>query len=162
MTADEIARTIQLILAPVVMVSACAITLNGIMSHSQAVNDRLRLMTRERVDLLRGVQGDERFADARLIAIDHEAPDLLRRHHLVRDSLLAIDAAMAIFVACMLAIAVASVSGSSQVAQGVLALFLLGTLLLLVGVVLSAIEIRISHRALEYEVRQTLALRRDG
>ena len=156
MTADDIARTIQLVLAPVVMVTACAITLGGLMGHYQAVNDRLREMARERLDLVRG--SPDGLGRERLAEIDHQAPDLLRRHRLVRDAVLAIYGAIILFVASMLAIAVATVTGSVAVATLVLALFLVGTLMLLVGVVLSAVEIRISHRALAYEVERVLKL----
>ena len=157
MTSEDIARTIQLVLAPVVMVSACAIVLGGLMGHYQAVNDRLRAMARERFDLVRG--SPDALARERLAEIDHQAPDLLRRHRLVHDALLAIYSAVGLFVATMLAIAIATVSGSLVIATLVLALFLLGTLMLLAGVVLSAIEIGISHRALAYEIERVLALK---
>jgi hypothetical protein len=159
-TADDIARTIQLIIAPVVMVTACAITLGGLMSHYQAVNDRLRMMTHERLDLLRSQLDADKFGRERLDEIDLQAPELLRRHKLLRDALLTIESAVVTFVACMLAIAVASVTTSVVVAQGVLVLFILGTLMLLVGVLLSALEIRVSHRALAFEVRRVLDLKR--
>jgi uncharacterized membrane protein YphA (DoxX/SURF4 family) len=53
MNAEMPPRTIQLILAPVVMVTACAILLAGLLSRFAALNDRLRLLARERLDLLR-------------------------------------------------------------------------------------------------------------
>jgi hypothetical protein len=155
-TADDIARSIQLILAPVVMVTACAITLGGLHAHYQAINDRLRAMARERLDLLRPPMASDSIARERMDEIDYQAPDLLRRHLLVRNALLAIQTAVAIFVACMLAIALASVTTSTVIAVSVLILFLVGTLMLLVGVVISAIEIRVSHRALAYEVHRVL------
>ena len=51
MSADELAHTIQLILAPVVVMTACALTLNSVMSHFQAVSSRLRALTHERLEL---------------------------------------------------------------------------------------------------------------
>jgi len=161
-TAEDIARTIQLILAPVVMVTACAITLGALLGHYQAVNDRLRAMGRERLDLLRsGVQADA-VGRERLAEIDVQAPDLLRRHRYLRDSVLSIDIAILLFVGCMLAIAIATTTGSSGVAIGVLGLFLLGTLALLVGVLLSALEIRRSHGALAYEIGRIFSLKTDA
>lgn len=47
MSPDELGHTIQLALAPVVMITACALTLNGVMSHSQAVSGRLRALAYE-------------------------------------------------------------------------------------------------------------------
>jgi hypothetical protein len=47
MSAEMVARTIQLIIAPVVMVTTCSILLGGLLSHYAALNDRLRGMARE-------------------------------------------------------------------------------------------------------------------
>jgi uncharacterized protein DUF2721 len=161
MTADEIARTIQLILAPVVMVSACAIYLGALMGHYQAVNDRLRSMAHERLDLLREPLDTDPERRERLQELDHESPELLGRHRLLRDAVLAVYSAISLFVFCMLSIAAAVVTGSTGVAQLVLVLFVVATAAMLVGVVLSAIEIRVSHRALAYEVHRVLRLKRD-
>ncbi|GAC1328588.1 MAG: hypothetical protein NVSMB2_27860 [Chloroflexota bacterium] len=161
MSPDELAHTIQLILAPVVMISACALTLNGVMSHFQAVSSRLRALTHERLELVHGKKDDDdSLARDRLDQIDHEASELLRRHGLIHNSMMAIDSAMAVFVLCMLTIAIVSVSGWSTLAVGVLALFVLGTLLLLAGLVFSAIDIALSRRAVAFEVRRVLQLTR--
>jgi hypothetical protein len=158
-TPDEIGRTIQLILAPAVMITACSITMGGLFSHYEAVSARLRMMARERLDLLRKVPEGDELAPERLAEIDHQVPDLLRRHDLVRNALVAIESSVALFVACMLTIAAATVSGATVIASVVLALFLLGTLLLLIGVLISAVEIGVSHRALAFEVRRVLDLK---
>jgi hypothetical protein len=158
MSADEIAHIIQSILAPVVMVTACAITVGGLMTHYGAVNDRLRSLMRERLDLLREADDADPFKSERLSEIDHQAPELVRRHRLVRDAILAMYGAMVGLVACMFAIAWAAVSGSAVAAVGVLVLFLAGVLGLLVGLFISAFEIRVSHRALDYEIQRVLDL----
>lgn len=54
MNAATIPRTIQPILAPVAMVTTCAILVSGILAHYAVVNERLRSLTHERLDLLRG------------------------------------------------------------------------------------------------------------
>ena len=159
MSADEIAHIIQSILAPVVMVTACAITVGGLVTHYQAVSDRLRLMTRERLDLLREAHDADPIQHERLSEIDHQAPELVRRHQLVRDAILTIYGAMFMFVACMLAIAIATISGSPVAALAILILFLIGLLALLSGLIMSALEIRVSHVALDYEVQRVLNLR---
>ncbi len=53
MTPEAIGRTIQLILAPVVMFSACSIFVGGVLSHYTAVGDRIRALTHERLEVLR-------------------------------------------------------------------------------------------------------------
>ena len=59
MSAETVTGTIQLILAPVVMVSACAIFVSGLLTHYEAINGRMRRMVSERREILhRGVDGD--------------------------------------------------------------------------------------------------------
>ena len=55
MSIDTIIRTINLILAPVVMVTSCAIVLNGLFGHYENIAARLRAMHRERLELLQTV-----------------------------------------------------------------------------------------------------------
>ena len=56
MTIDTIVRTISLILAPVVMISSCAIFLNGLITRYESTSVRMRAMHRERLELLYEVQ----------------------------------------------------------------------------------------------------------
>ena len=53
-TADDIASIVQLILAPVVMVTACAITLGGLQAHYQATATVRGAMLRDRLEQKRG------------------------------------------------------------------------------------------------------------
>jgi hypothetical protein len=166
MTIQAVAQTIQLIIAPVVMVTTCGIILTGFLARYAAINDRLRLMVRERLDLLRPnpeLPGQSaRYAAAldreRLAQIDAQVPELLRRHRLLRDAIFLLYLAIAVFIASMLGIAAAAVSGLAWLATAALVSFLTGTLVLLASVLLTALELRASHRALEFEVRRVTAL----
>jgi hypothetical protein len=163
---NAFARTIQFILAPVVMIGSCAVLLNGLLARYAAVNDRLRTMDHERFDLLvRSVTltnsaalPEKALVDERLDEIDTQLPILLRRHQILRDGLLALYGAILVFVAAMFAIATVVLANLPTVTYGALALFLLGNALLLVSVLLIVIEVRISHRALRYEVSRLLRL----
>ena len=160
MSAEMVARTIQLIIAPVVMVTTCSILLGGLLSHYAALNDRLRGMARERLDLLRGSRPTEdTITIERFDEIDTQVPELLRRHKLLRDAVLAVHSAILIFVADMFVIAVAAVTEFAGSASAVLVVFLAGTAALLLGVLMTAIEIRSSHRAVEFEAQRVLTLR---
>jgi len=53
MNLEMIVRTIQLIIAPAVMITSCCIFTNGLLGHYAAIGERLRITIRERVDLLR-------------------------------------------------------------------------------------------------------------
>jgi hypothetical protein len=166
MSVDAIARTIQLIIAPVVMVTACAILVSGVLSHYAAVNDRLRSLTRERFDLLKGSDGtlSVAFANAaaatkeRLDEIDRQMPDLARRLALIHYGLLGIYSAIGVFVLSMFSIAVAALGGGSIWAGLALIIFLLGTAVLLLAVFLVALEIGRSNDAIQYEVRRVMRL----
>jgi hypothetical protein len=162
MSAETVARTIQLILAPVVMVTACAILLGGLLSHYAAINDRLRALARERLDLLRQASAAAPIADPfnseRLEEIDKQVPDLLHRHRLERDAVLSVYAAVLVFLVTMLVIAVAAVANSAEMATVALIVFLAGTGALSWGVWLTAVEVHRSHRAVEYEARRVAGL----
>jgi hypothetical protein len=158
MTADQVSRTIQLILAPVVMVTACAILTGGLLTRYAAINDRLRAIARERLDLLSGAARTA-LGDERLQELDAQAPGLLHRHRQARDALLYTYGASLIFIGDMFVIALAAVSGSAALATAVLVVFLAGIAALFAGLVLTLLEIRTSHLAVHYEVNRVLGLK---
>jgi hypothetical protein len=139
------------------MVSACAITVGGLWSHGSSINDRLRAMNRERLELWHMPSRDAYTAE-RLQEIDTQAPLLVRRHRRVRDSIVLIYAAMLVYILSMFAIAASALLNTN--ALPALLLFLAGTLLLLVAILLAILEIRISQSALEYEVKRVASLSR--
>jgi hypothetical protein len=158
MDAQSLGRTIQDILAPVVMVTACAIILGGLWTHAESINDRLRAMNQERLELWRQPPTADAYITERLAEIDAQAPMLLRRHHRVRQAIVMAYAAIMVYIVSMFAIALTVLRNTTGAPA--LLLFLTATLLLLVAVVLAILEIRISHRALEYETNRVEALRR--
>lgn len=161
MDIETVTRTIQLILAPVVMVTACAILLTGLLSRYAAINDRLRVMARERFDLLaanRASQPADSLVAERLEEIDAQLPMLLRHHKLAHDSVLFVYYAVAAYIADMFVIAALVAASAVWASAVVLLLFLAGTGLLLVGVLLTAREVRTSHLALHYEVERVARL----
>jgi hypothetical protein len=168
MDVQTVAQTIQLIIAPVVMVTACSILFGGLNARYSVINDRLRSMARERLDLLRAAGGSSLSVGAnaddytveRIGQIDRQVPSLLDRHRLIRNALLAIVYATATFVATMLVTAIAVASRSTLVAVVVLLTFVLGLVLLLVGLGLAAVEIRQSHVSVDYEATRVMSLGR--
>jgi hypothetical protein len=157
---ETIARTIQFILAPVVMITSCAILVGGILSRYAEVNARMRALARERLDLLRGPDGrrslpaaaDDASNVERLSEIDAQLPGLLGRHELIHRGVLANYLAILAFVMSLLAIAAAIIPNSTTLATVALLIFLAGTLALLAGVAQIAVEVRISSAAVRYEV----------
>ena len=161
MTAETVSKTIQLILAPVVLVTACAIMTTGLLARYAAINDRLRAIARERLDLLRAGAGQaqrDAFTVERLEELDAQAPGLLHRHTQARQALLGVYGAVLIFIGDMFVIALAAATGLDWLADLVLLVFLAGVAALFVGVLLTLLEVRTSHQAVHYEVRRVLEL----
>ncbi len=166
MSAQIVAQTIQLVLTPAVMITTCAILLGGLISHYAAINDRLRVMAHERLEIWRSIVIERSSSPAksdpiiteRLQEIDAQLPDLLHRHTLARNALVTGYLAIIVFVATMVTIALAALTQLTAIATTALLLFLAGTVILLVGGLLVAIEVSISHRAVHYETRRIASL----
>ena len=165
MNVEMTTRIIQLILAPTVMITSCALVLGGLLSRYAAVNDRLRAMARERFDVLHSLADDaktetaaHKFATERLQEIDVQVPELLKRHGWLHHSVLVVYVAILFFILCMIVIACAAVWDSIWLSSAVLLLFLGGTIALLIAVGIAIVEVRSSHRAVEYEIKRVSAL----
>jgi hypothetical protein len=160
MDVQTAAKTIQLILAPVVMVSACGILLTGMLGHFGTINDRIRRLTAERLELsqLRPAEDHEALAQERLTEIDHEVPMLIGRHLLVRHAILLANTAVAILVVSMFVIATAALGHSSATGTVALFVFLAGTAAVMGSAVFMALEVRNSHRAVSYEGMRVINL----
>src|SRR5438132_9819698 len=123
MNVETVARNIQVVLAPVVMVTSCAILMGGLLARYAFVTDLLRAMVRERLTLpsdfgaseLATRRQDDTLHSERLQAIDAELPDLLRRHKLAHDAVLAVYVAVMLFIASMFVIAVGALSYSDLI-----------------------------------------------
>ena len=160
MDVQTAAKTIQLILAPVVMVSACGILLTGMLGHFGTINDRIRRLTAERLELsqLQPAEGHEALARERLIEIDHEVPMLIDRHLQVRHAILLANTAVAILVVSMFVIAAAALGHSAATGTVALFVFLAGTAAVMGSAVFMALEVRNSHRAVSYEGMRVIDL----
>ena len=129
MNPEMIARTIQLIIAPAVMMTSCCIFGSGLLGHYASIGERLRLTVRERVDLLRDTEASDGLgviARARLEDIDFQIPNLLHHHELVRMSLTGILSGMVFYILDMFVIAFSVLFNSSVLYNAVLEVFLLG------------------------------------
>ena len=171
MNLEMIVRTMQFILAPAVMINACAVILTGLLGHYAAINNRLRDMNHERLAQLRTVSSAELeqpeleqldpLTLERLGEIDAQLPELLLRHRLIRDGLLSVYGGMFLFIASMLVIALGAWAGMNWISVAALIVFLAGTTLVLIGVFTVALEIRRSHLAVEFEVSRVSNFSRD-
>jgi hypothetical protein len=155
---DTLIKTINLIIAPVVMVTACGIMLNGLMVRYSWLSDRSRSVYRERLDLLELNLIDSQSKGDRLHHLNHLLPDVLKHHHQVHDVLVLVYLAIVFFVLDMLFIALAIANNSSWLNQLVIITFLAGIAILLVGMLLIAHELGTSHHSIQLEVHQSCRL----
>lgn len=160
MNLTEITGIIQLIIAPVVMVSACSIMVGGLLTRYAAINDRLRLMTRERLDIVFSEKSavTSALAMERLEEIDIQCPQLLKRHKIVHDSVLAVYCAIGVFLVDMFVIALGVANFTPLIAAAVLIVFLIGIAVTLFAVIMTALEVQTSHHAVHFEVQRVLHL----
>lgn len=168
MTIDAIIRTISLTLAPVVMITSCAILLNGLFTRYESVSVRMRAMHRERLELLHGLGNTTGsivptggFSTLRIHEIEVQLPHLLRRHKLIHNAVLAVNTAILVFVTSMFIIALAVLTNSTITAIIALLAFLIGMGALMVGVIITTLELSRSQREVAYEIQDGLRLRKE-
>ena len=161
-----IARTIQLIIAPAVMITSCCIFTNGLLTHYASIGERLRVSVRERVDLLRDlevVQGahsnhDSHLINERLEDIGFQIPKLLRHHFLVQTSLASTFIAMTVYILDMFGIAYSVILNRTDFYSFVLIVFLIGVASQLLGVVYAVSDTFLSHKIYAYEAHHVMTL----
>jgi hypothetical protein len=158
MSAADIAQTIQLIIAPVVLITACMLFQNGVLARYASLSHRIRLLAHERYELAQSGKTGNLFNSERLQTIDRQLPLLTHRHRLIQIAVLLAYGAIAIFICTMFMIALSVALNAGAIGSIALMLFLAGTAILLIGICFTALEIRISHQALCYEVHQITAL----
>jgi hypothetical protein len=158
MSAVDIAQTIQLIIAPVVLITACMLFQNGVLARYASIGQRIRSLSHERFELVRSDKAGDTLNLGRLQAIDRQLPILIHRHRLIQRSALLAYSAIAIFIFTMFAIALSVALEAGAIGTIALILFLIGTGVLLAGIFFSGLEIRMSHRAICYEVHQITLL----
>lgn len=156
-SAETVSRTIQLILAPTVMVSACGLLVSGLSSRASFINDRLRNLNKERLDLLRSFHNLP-LSRERLNEIDFQLPEMCQRLKIAHNAILAVYSAILIFVFDMLLIAVAALTASVLTAILALGVFLIATATLGLAAFFTIREVRLSLRSILYEVDQVSAL----
>jgi len=156
---------IQAMVAPVVLITAAALLSGALLAMYGSVNDRMRAMSHERLDILTGADGTLLAAAQvpasgreRLTQIDAQLPMLLRRHRLLHDAVLLMFAGVAVLVLSVIAIGLAVTNRWGPVGIVALVLVLAGTGTLLTGLLFAARSIMVSMDAVDWEVERALSL----
>jgi Protein of unknown function (DUF2721) len=148
--------------APVVLLTMGGIITNGLLAVYSEINNRMRDMTRERLEIRRGPEGQVLDGDSvppidqeRLHEIGVQLPLVLRRHKLTRASLLVIFAAIVVLGLSMVVIAIAVAQGDEIAGRVALGLVLAGTVVMLLGLGVGAMSLAKSADAITYAVERT-------
>lgn len=157
MNVEIVVQTIQLVIAPTVMITSCMLIQGAILGRYTNIGNQLRTLARNRGELLIE-ELPEAILNGALPVVDREISLLTHRHLLIQNTVLVFYGAIACFLLSMLAIGAAKGLNSTPVALTALALFLIGTVTLLAGVMVASSEIRISHQAVRLEVRWAMTL----
>ena len=164
MNPEMVAHIIQSILAPVLMINACVISVGALFTRYGGINDRLRTMALERLALLREQRdhilsiGQNFLLRERLQEIDTQIPNLLRRHRLAHHAVVIIYIAVCVFVADMFTIAVSLTTDTTWASSLALLIFLLGISLMLVSIFFTVLEVSTSRGIVIYEVERVMNL----
>jgi hypothetical protein len=154
-----ITAIIQLVIAPVVIVTACALLVNGLQARYTLIIDRLRALGRDRLEMRLRQEAEAtvdpatvKLIERRLHLIETQLPLVLQHHRLVQNALIAVYSGIACFLVDMFLIALAASYPGSLMNALVLFCFLGGVAAALIGVIIAAVEIRASHAVIRYEV----------
>ena len=135
---------VQAILAPAIGISAVGLLLLGLNTRYSAIINRIRLLNDEKRRFTRQLseQKDLSFIDnARLMSIGKQSERLLVRCRLVRNAILSMQTAIGLFVLTSVLIGVSLFAHADAFGVIPLVTFLLGLVIVFVGVIYSATEV---------------------
>ena len=152
---SSIVQIIQLMLAPGLMISACGLLLLAMNNKYSLVVNRVRLLNEERRKFLIKNSGRD-FSyeeNIRLESISQQITALLIRVKLVRNAVLAYTIAIAFFVLTSLLIGVQFAFSEFPLTAIIIALFLLGMISVVTGIIYAAYETKKGYDIIRLEVR---------
>ncbi|GBO55684.1 hypothetical protein APA_3835 [Pseudanabaena sp. lw0831] len=166
MPSEAVVKTIGLIIAPVVMITACSIMQNGLIAHYNSLEERIRQVNHKIISLLEtdlsqnsiktelpeNLDSQLALKADRLHHLEHHLlPHLFHRHHILHDVLGLVYLAILTQILDMLVIAIAVTTDVGWLSQLVLGVFLIGIGILFAGIVLVSYELRTSHESIQLE-----------
>jgi hypothetical protein len=147
-------QIIQLMVAPAVMINACGLLLLGINNKYSLVVNRIRLLNEEKRKLMMKI-GEHPLStedNVRLESIAVQIAALTFRAKLVRNSVLAYTTAVALFVLTSLLFGFSAFLSIGKLSFFILTAFLLGMILVLVGVIYAGFETVKGYDIIHFEV----------
>jgi hypothetical protein len=161
----EAVSAISDMFAPVVLITTGGILSSGLLSVYGVVGERMRVLTREHLDIRTGPHGElldtadvSAVGRERLVEIEQQLPMMLRRGDLVRDAVFLIYVGIVGLVLSMFAITVAVTHDSEAWGWVALGLVLAGTVVMLAGIVVAGRSLVRSADSIRYAVERTRGL----
>jgi hypothetical protein len=148
-------QAIQAMLAPAVGISAVGLLLLGLSNRYSSIINRIRLLNEERRKYARllSTEHDLPYADnMRLVSIATQVKELLTRSRYVRNAILWMQAAIALFVLTSAGIGVNLFFSGEAMRILPLAIFICGMIAVVVGIAFAGMEVHRSYRIVLLEV----------
>jgi len=156
-------QTLQPLLAPVVMISACGLMILSLNARVMTAKARLRQFHIERLDIHDAAEQANGHAQPisaakrkRFVGIGHQAANLIDRIQLLRRSLMCLVVCVIFMLLCSLLIGVSLLV--PPVVYIAVASFIAGVLSMLIGAGLFYAELRISMKEVTAEHEQVMGL----
>ncbi|MDP4172496.1 MAG: DUF2721 domain-containing protein [Bacteroidota bacterium] len=150
-----VTQVIQLMLAPAVMINACGLLILGINNKYSIVVNRIRLLNEEKRRL--ALKAGERIftyeENVRLESLAKQLKELVFRVKLVRNCVLCYTTAVALFVLTSLLIAMDFYNNDLGLKNVIIASFLMGMIVVFIGVGFAFFETKKAYDIVQYEVR---------
>lgn len=156
---DTQAHILNLLLAPVVLISACGLLCLSATNRLGTILARIRTMHRERVDTHLVLRDDPHFQDIqhmRLEALQSQAHSMLRRAALIRNELFLLYSAILLMLLCSLLLGLSVLFDISRTIG--VALFVLGIVSMIAAIAFALFEVACSLRAVRDEHERVKAI----
>ncbi|HUI31501.1 MAG TPA: DUF2721 domain-containing protein [Candidatus Acidoferrales bacterium] len=150
----DASRIIQLMISPAVMISACGLLLLGANNKYSSVVNRIRLINDEKRRLV-SKAGNRDFTPEESLRLESTARQLSHlnmRAKLVRNCVMSYTIAAAFFVISSLLIGLALFQGFVEIHYISTAAFLIGMIMVFVGVVFGVLESRKGYEIIQLEI----------
>ena len=157
LSTEAATKAIGTIIVPAVLISACAILLNGLILRYKAIEDLLRSLNQEWLNLkeINACTCNGNLNTERIYHLEHLISKLFVHHHILHDVLIYIYLSILIFVVDMLTIAVAASISIQWVSYLVLFIFILGVGILCWSLFLTCYEMRAAHEFIQIELQKS-------
>jgi len=150
-------QAISAMVAPVVLLTVGGLLANGLWFSYTGAGQAMRDMTRERLEIRRGMVHETRdealdVDRERLEEIDVQLPILLQRYKITRSALLILYCGVVVLGLSVITIAIAVGQHNEATANVALGLVLAGTVILVTGLGVAAVSVAGSATAIKYAV----------